>query len=67
MTVNIEALFNRIGKTYQEIFDEGLIPYKTKPKGFRRSCIRFRYGQRICLLSFSSLIERIVLCDTYTL
>ncbi|APS29875.1 pyocin immunity protein [Pectobacterium brasiliense] len=33
MTVNVEALFNRIGKTYQEIFDEGLIPYKTKPKG----------------------------------
>lgn len=33
MTVNVEALLNRIGKTYEEIFDEGLIPYKTKPKG----------------------------------
>ncbi|WP_257980018.1 DUF6392 family protein, partial [Pectobacterium brasiliense] len=33
MTVNVETLFHRIGKTYQEIFDEGLIPYKTKPKG----------------------------------
>ncbi|WP_308415676.1 DUF6392 family protein [Pectobacterium brasiliense] len=33
MTVNVEALFNRIGKTYQEIFDEGLIPYKKTPKG----------------------------------
>ncbi|WP_342752582.1 DUF6392 family protein [Brenneria roseae] len=31
--MNVEALLNRIGKTYQEIFDEGLIPYKTKPKG----------------------------------
>ncbi|RAW97785.1 MULTISPECIES: DUF6392 family protein [unclassified Photorhabdus] len=34
MTVNVEALINSLGKTYQEIFDEGLIPYKTKPSGF---------------------------------
>ncbi|MBS9435438.1 DUF6392 family protein [Photorhabdus hainanensis] len=34
MTINVEALINSLGKTYQEIFDEGLIPYKTKPKGF---------------------------------
>ncbi len=34
MTINIEALINSLGKTYQEIFDEGLIPYKTKPSGF---------------------------------
>ncbi|MGV7962867.1 DUF6392 family protein [Photorhabdus tasmaniensis] len=33
MTVNIDALINSLGKSYQEIFDEGLIPYKTKPKG----------------------------------
>ncbi|HDJ1442318.1 TPA: pyocin immunity protein [Serratia rubidaea] len=34
MTVNVNALINSIGKTYQELFDEGLIPYKTKPTGF---------------------------------
>lgn len=34
MTVNIDALIWSLGKTYQEIFDEGLIPYKTKPTGF---------------------------------
>ncbi|MCC8422887.1 DUF6392 family protein [Photorhabdus thracensis] len=34
MAVNIEALINFLGKSYQEIFDEGLIPYKTKPTGF---------------------------------
>ncbi|WP_387462733.1 DUF6392 family protein [Photorhabdus sp. RM323S] len=34
MTVNVEALINSLGKSYQEIFDEGLIPYKSKPSGF---------------------------------
>ncbi|TDB47701.1 DUF6392 family protein [Photorhabdus luminescens] len=34
MTINIEALINSLGKSYQEIFDEGLIPYKTKPTGY---------------------------------
>jgi hypothetical protein len=34
MAINIEALINSLGKTYQDIFDIGLIPYKTKPTGF---------------------------------
>lgn len=34
MTVNVEMLINSIGKTYQELCDEGLIPYKTKPTGY---------------------------------
>lgn len=34
MAINIEALINCLDKSYQEIFDKGLIPYKTKPKGF---------------------------------
>lgn len=34
MTVNVGALISGIGKTYQELFDEGLIPYKTKPTGY---------------------------------
>ncbi|WP_439126825.1 DUF6392 family protein [Photorhabdus africana] len=33
MAVNVEALINSLGRTYQEIYSEGLIPYKTKPKG----------------------------------
>ncbi|MBN3132878.1 DUF6392 family protein [Pectobacterium brasiliense] len=34
MSVNVEALIDSLGRTYQEIFDAGLIPYKTKPTGF---------------------------------
>ncbi|ELN2579211.1 pyocin immunity protein [Enterobacter kobei] len=34
MTVNVEMLINSIGKTYQELCDEELIPYKTKPTGY---------------------------------
>ncbi|OCQ51392.1 hypothetical protein Ppb6_03426 [Photorhabdus australis subsp. thailandensis] len=34
MTINVEALINSLGKSYQEIFEQGLIPYKTKPTGF---------------------------------
>ncbi|MEK9498470.1 DUF6392 family protein [Photorhabdus sp. P32] len=33
MTINVEALINSLGKTYQEIFDEGLITYRSKPSG----------------------------------
>ncbi|EQB97907.1 DUF6392 family protein [Photorhabdus temperata] len=33
MAINVNALINSLGKTYQEIFDEGLIPYKSKPRG----------------------------------
>jgi hypothetical protein len=32
MTVNIEKLIKQIGKAYQDIYNQGLIPYKTKPK-----------------------------------
>ncbi|TDB54226.1 DUF6392 family protein [Photorhabdus khanii] len=34
MTVDTEALISNLGKTYQQIFDEGLIPYKNKPSSF---------------------------------
>ncbi|WP_145507962.1 DUF6392 family protein [Yersinia alsatica] len=34
MTVNVEALIRSLGKSYSEIIDAGLIPYKTKPTGF---------------------------------
>ncbi|VEJ53572.1 DUF6392 family protein [Pragia fontium] len=33
MTVNVAALIQSLGKTYQEIIDAGLIPYITKPTG----------------------------------
>ncbi|MEI9535610.1 DUF6392 family protein [Moellerella wisconsensis] len=33
MSVNIEALVLRLGDTYEEIYNDGLIPYKTKPQG----------------------------------
>lgn len=31
MTVNINALINSLGKTYKEMLDAELIPYKTPP------------------------------------
>ncbi|OCQ53302.1 hypothetical protein Ppb6_01494 [Photorhabdus australis subsp. thailandensis] len=34
MAINIEALINSLGRDYKDIFNEGLIPYKTKPHGF---------------------------------
>lgn len=37
MSVNVEALIDSLGRTYQEIFDSGLLPYKTKPTGFSGS------------------------------
>ncbi|WP_156292687.1 DUF6392 family protein [Serratia oryzae] len=33
MTVNINALINSLGKTYKEMLDAELIPYKTPPTG----------------------------------
>lgn len=37
MTVNIESLIRNFGKTYEQLFDAGLIPYKSKPTGFSGS------------------------------
>ncbi|PHM29428.1 DUF6392 family protein [Xenorhabdus innexi] len=37
MTVNIKALVNSLGKSYQEIVNIGIIEYKTKPSGFAGS------------------------------
>ncbi|MEZ2576969.1 DUF6392 family protein [Buttiauxella ferragutiae] len=31
MTVNIEALMRSLGKSYKDIYDAGLLPYKTPP------------------------------------
>ena len=33
MTVNVEALINSLGKSYQYMLDKDLIPYKSPPKG----------------------------------
>lgn len=33
MTVNVKALINSLGLTYEAMVEAGLIPYKTKPKG----------------------------------
>jgi len=33
MTVNVEALINSLGKSYQDMLDAELIPYKSPPKG----------------------------------
>lgn len=33
MTVNVEALINSLGKSYQYMLDKNLIPYKSPPQG----------------------------------
>lgn len=33
MTVNIDALINSLGKPYQDMLENELIPYKSPPKG----------------------------------
>lgn len=33
MNVDVETLVKQLGKSYQEIYDNGLIPYKKKPSG----------------------------------
>ncbi|HBZ0417695.1 TPA: hypothetical protein MJB30_28815 [Klebsiella pneumoniae] len=33
MNVNVETLIKQLGKPYQEIYNKGLIYYKTKPYG----------------------------------
>lgn len=53
MSVNIEALIDCLGMTYQEIFDAGLIPYKTKPTGFSgNSSISLDMAEEGVYLSF---------------
>ncbi len=34
MNVNVEALMHSLGKSYSDLLDDGLIPYKTPPTGF---------------------------------
>jgi len=33
VNINVEALVKKLGRPYQEIYDDSLIPYKTKPYG----------------------------------
>ncbi|MBD3701754.1 hypothetical protein IE986_01455 [Klebsiella pneumoniae] len=33
MNIDVETLVKQLGKPYQDIYDQGLIPYKTKPTG----------------------------------
>ncbi|PVZ79338.1 hypothetical protein C9426_34000 [Serratia sp. S1B] len=33
MKIDVETLIKQLGKPYDEIFEQGLIPYKTKPYG----------------------------------
>ncbi len=34
MTVNVDALINSLGKSYKDLLEAELIPYKTPPTGF---------------------------------
>ncbi|WP_337223812.1 DUF6392 family protein, partial [Klebsiella pneumoniae] len=33
MNLNVEKLIKNLGESYQDIYEQGLIPYKTKPTG----------------------------------
>lgn len=53
MTVNVEALINSLGKSYQYMLDKDLIPYKTAPKGSSGTpTINLEMAQEGIFLSF---------------
>ncbi|UPK81514.1 DUF6392 family protein [Proteus vulgaris] len=65
MSVNIEALVLRLGDTYNELYDDGLIPYKTKPQGNSGDDeVTLRMSKEYVFLSFknpSKKLEQITL------
>ncbi|UPK81515.1 DUF6392 family protein [Proteus vulgaris] len=55
MSVNIEALVWRLGDTYNELYDDGLIPYKTKPEGNSGdNSLKLRMSKEYVFLAFKN-------------
>ncbi|HGO9495528.1 TPA: DUF6392 family protein [Aeromonas veronii AMC24] len=64
MTVNVKALINNLGQTYEALFEAGYIPYKTKPKG-DSGCteINLDMAKEGVLLSFDRATRKLVEVD----
>ena len=61
MTVDVKTLINGFGKTYQELFDSGFIPYKTKPKGDSgSSVITLDMAKEGVLLTFDKADQKLI-------
>lgn len=64
MTVNVKALINNLGKTYEALFEAGYIPYKTKPKGDSGSTeISLDMAKEGVFLSFDRETRKLVEVD----
>lgn len=60
MSVNIEALVLRLGDTYDELYNDGLIPYKTKPKGNSGDDIlMLQMSKEYVFLSFKNPLKKL--------
>ncbi|MFS9419507.1 DUF6392 family protein [Citrobacter sp. C411] len=46
MIVNFEKLINKIGESYQNIYDQGLIPYKAKQSKAKQSKAKQRKAKQ---------------------
>ncbi|UDN36459.1 DUF6392 family protein [Proteus sp. NMG38-2] len=60
MSVNIEALVRRLGDTYNELYDDGLIPYKTKPQGNSGdNSLKLRMSKEYVFLAFKNPLKKL--------
>ena len=59
MNIDVETLVKQLGKPYQDIYEQGLIPYKTKPTITVTDDI-FRLDMRLdgIYLSFFNYLEK---------
>ncbi|MBD3703561.1 hypothetical protein IE985_22325 [Klebsiella pneumoniae] len=61
MNIDVETLVKQLGKPYQDIYDQGLIPYKTKPTGTISDDIsRVEYEARRNIFIFINNQEKIL-------
>ncbi len=61
MNIDVETLVKQLGKPYQDIYDQGLIPYKTKPTGTISDDIsRLNMRREGIFLSFINNQEKIL-------
>lgn len=64
MTVNVKALINCLGMTYEAMMEAELIPYKTKPKGDSGSSkIALNMAKEGVFLTFEKASKKLVEVD----
>ncbi|MFO6296707.1 DUF6392 family protein [Rahnella selenatireducens] len=68
MNINVEALIKKLDSPYQEIYNDGLIPYKTKPYGaIDEDVARLDMKREGIYLAFINNSEKILTEVTLTL